>query len=69
MPGRSGTSGKYTSSGSNKGNGSGGCNAQGDEQTSADAVAKKTGIKNLNSAVIPEEKSKIIKTISKKDVV
>jgi Cu+-exporting ATPase len=38
----------------------------GDEQTSADAVAKKTGIKNLNSAVIPEEKSKIIKDYQQK---
>ena len=32
----------------------------GDQQTSADAVAKKTGITNLHYGVRPEEKSKII---------
>ena len=38
----------------------------GDQQTSADAVAQKTGITNLHSAVIPEEKSKIIKDYQQK---
>ena len=32
----------------------------GDQQTSADAVAQKTGITNLHYGVRPEEKSKII---------
>ena len=38
----------------------------GDEKTSADAVAQITGITNINSAVIPEEKSKIIKDYQQK---
>ena len=38
----------------------------GDEQNSADAVAQRTGITNLNSAVVPEEKSKIIKKYQQK---
>ncbi|MDP6430926.1 MAG: heavy metal translocating P-type ATPase [SAR324 cluster bacterium] len=38
----------------------------GDQQTSADAVAQKTGITKLHSAVIPEEKSKIIKDYQQK---
>lgn len=38
----------------------------GDQQTSADAVAQKTGITNLHYGVRPEEKSKIIKQYQQK---
>ena len=38
----------------------------GDQQTSADAVAQKTGITNLHYGVRPEEKSKIIKEYQQK---
>ena len=36
----------------------------GDQKTSAEAVAEKTGITKIHAGVLPEEKSKIVKAVS-----